>query len=143
MMMIFFAGIVYEPSDGIWFSAGSWLFDPHCNGENHTLKYDEDNKYDTRKIIKTANPKNILIISNIESMEEFGTKYYDGKISIDWHQIKDDGYYGVAFLFRKIQDIDPTQIYQHTWHLLWDVESLVVWDLRAFQNLTIEDVAFK
>lgn len=52
--------------------------------------------------------------------------------TLNWQSVKDAGYYGVAFHFKDLYDAFGTNM--TTWHDGFDVESLVVWDLRAFDN---------
>lgn len=77
---------------------------------------------------------------------KYSDKYEHGT-AIMWPDIYKAGYYGVSFNFRKVDHL-PSQksidkcLSQYLWHYSFDVESLCIFDLRAFQNLTIENVKF-
>lgn len=54
---------------------------------------------------------------------------------MNWNKVRDDGYYGVAFDFRRVSEIGLNDFdTKYKWYLAYDVESLAVWDLRAFNN---------
>lgn len=60
--------------------------------------------------------------------------YVPNPYKINWKAIRDDGYYGVSFDFCKVRDIGGSYK-DFLWHMGFDVESLCVWDLRAFTNM--------
>jgi hypothetical protein len=60
---------------------------------------------------------------------------------IDWVKIKKAGWYGIAFHFCKVTEIGAT-LFDFPWHSGFDVESLCIWDLRAFEN-TVHPVTIK
>ena len=77
--------------------------------------------------------------------------------SINWDKIYDkgNGYWGVAFNFRKLEHLKvidkkgTTETYwpkytysQYSWHLSYDVESLIIFDTRAFDD-TVELTTIK
>lgn len=145
-----------KPPECLWFSNGSWLYDRYGDCDHGDLK-EEAESY---KVIVTQNPHNVLQISTIEELDAFTIKYADPRFNdptqssenilstnynrILWHNIYKDGYYGVAFNFRSATHIAPMESYfrKYFWHSSFDVESLCIFDLRAFQNLTIENVDF-
>jgi hypothetical protein len=74
----------------------------------------------------------------LEKMELTTCKDHD---KIDWYRVKDAGYYGVAFEFRSVKKLEgfPTdnlykEMQKYNWHSGFDVETLCVWDHRAFDN---------
>lgn len=171
-----------KPQGVIWFSNGSWLFDPCCGGsnghyENETEEIDSDKTTAETKVIIIKNPKNILSINTIEELDNFINKYnvqmqtckksiyekcmdyiwnildyanhkYDNAFlhHIRWDKIYQNGYYGVSFNFRKVehlyQDIDKYDVFdnKYVWHYGFDVESLCIFDTRAFDNKVLIDV---
>ena len=164
----------------IWFSCGSWLFDPFCDGHR-----DACDKQSIR-VVKIQKPKNILSISTFDEFRDFVGKYavkipivkqieappyterraylewatnsiktrVDGyarsKDAIAWEDIVRDGYYGVAFNFRKLDHIvkDTDKIVRrelfndYMWHYGFDVESLCVFDIRALDESEVTTVEF-
>lgn len=66
--------------------------------------------------------------------------------NIDWNKIKHDGYYGVAFTFKKIKCEDKhfDFVYKrYNFHSTFDVETLIIFDNRAINICTYENVVFK
>ncbi len=163
-----------KPKNVIWFSNGTWLYDPYCGGchEDNTTKVD-------KKVVVIKSPKNILRISTITELEAFINKYqyydkygkryygtqtyteymfdimsdlYDYLVGnvirkcayMNWDKVYSDGYYGVAFTFRRWD-----QLYEdgwsynsrYNWHDGYDVESLMIFDTRAFDDANIEIVS--
>lgn len=63
---------------------------------------------------------------------------------INWQKIKDDGWHGIFFNFRKISHIvppgTPYDWREFEWHEGFDSESAVVWDEEAFRGMTVETV---
>lgn len=145
-----------KPFGCIWFSNGSWLYDPYCDGSH------DGEKPESYKVFVTKNPHNVLQITTYKELEAFTNKYavpksndkiqssededefYNKNTLITWLDVYNDGYYGVAFNFRKVSHIAPVKTYfeRYFWHCAFDVESLCIFDLRAIQNLTIENVDF-
>jgi len=131
-----------KPENGIWFSGGSWLFDPYSD-QNHDSLGDRN----PIKIIQTSKPEKILVIKDMSDLESFEEKYlvkgekfvFD---YINWNKVRDDGWYGVATHFRKVYHHLGINDNRHQWQWSWDVESLVVWDLRAFTRLEVKEVFF-
>jgi hypothetical protein len=79
-----------KPSNVVWFSHGSWLFDKYC--EHQGKEYEEP--YSEDRICKVAiikNPKNIRQINTIEELsafiEEFVTYVIDAKTHERKHKI--------------------------------------------------------
>jgi hypothetical protein len=56
---------------------------------------------------------------------------------INWDLIKQEGYYGVYFGFCKLYQIGFTyeEIIKYFWHDSFDVESLIIWDIRAYDQI--------
>jgi hypothetical protein len=56
---------------------------------------------------------------------------------INWDLVKENGYYGVYFGFCKLAEIGCTyeEICKYSWHDGLDVESLIVWDSRAYNQI--------
>ena len=125
--------IDYKPEGCIWFSAGSWLFDPYCDG--HDLK---KNDVCEHNVITVENPINILKITNLEELLNFNEEYKKREL-IDWKKIIDNGYYGVAFTFRKYYYLKGYDKKNEkscpSWQRTFDVESLCIFDLRAIDGL--------
>lgn len=124
-----------KPLYALWFSHGSWLFDPYCD-------LDHDKKIYSVRIIKIENPKNILNINSPEELENFidtyglfskyNTRYVYG---ITWDKIKEDGFFGVAFNFRKVDELGFDRFdHRYRWHMGYDVESLMIFDVKAFDD---------
>ncbi|VBB17699.1 hypothetical protein YASMINEVIRUS_162 [Yasminevirus sp. GU-2018] len=82
-----------------------------------------------------------ILIDELEKVPDVMERKY-GKIDWDMVWNKGDGYWGVAFEFRKVKhigldDFDP----KYYWHIGWDSESLCILDLRAFDNtVTVKDI---
>lgn len=71
------------------------------------------------------------------------THCFSGKI--DWDKIKNDGWWAIAFTFRKVKhlvkNLSDDQFYRFLWHSGYDVETLCVFDPRAVENCTsIEEI---
>ena len=145
---------VGKPFGVIWFSNGSWLFDPYCEGG-----HDEMNMIE-KKVIVIKSPKNILQINTTQEMDNFATKYGSDYISFDqgkthikwpyktikWTKVYESGYWGVAFNFRKVSHMDENMDNEGSynkffWHYGFDVESLCIFDIRAFNNeVTVQSI---
>ena len=127
-----------KPEGCIWFSAGSWLFDPYCDGYDGYDGHDfSNNDVCEHNVITVENPINILEITNLEKLLNFNKEYKKCK-SINWKKIIDDRYYGVAFTFRKyyyLKGYDKKMKIHPSWQLSFDVESLCIFDLRAIDGL--------
>ncbi len=138
--------IDYKPKKILWFSRGSWLYDPyHDNADckKHNTNIHNENGF----FIKS--PNNILRITNIEQLDKFIDNYSVKKVNyynynniyikIDWNKVREvSKCYGVAFEFCKVEELvgfkkslDP----KYYWYSGFDVESLCIWDLRAFDNI--------
>lgn len=79
-------------------------------------------------------------ITHLKTIVDTFTEYPQ---KIRWQQIVDDGYWGVAFTFRKVTDLDgcdDTQFDNYYWHSGFDVETLVIFDTRALDDLSVEEV---
>lgn len=141
----------WKPSSCIWFSNGSWLFDPYCDGSHaddiEDEMDDEFKDYKYRSVV-IKSPKNILRISTLEDLNNFIEKYTGIGIrnKIMWEKISDDGYYGVAFNFRKVDHLTGDRSdrlkEKYKWHCSWDVESLCIFDIRAFDDVVVTDISF-
>lgn len=126
-----------KPDYCLWFSRATWLYDPY-----HDMTNNHDEHFiGHQKAVLIKDPKNILHIKNKQELNQFVEKYLnvDGKVYIEdkfikWNEIKKDGYYGCAFEFCKVSDIGIDDIFndKYLWHLSFDVESLCIWDNRAF-----------
>jgi hypothetical protein len=87
---------------------------------------------------------NFILLDKLKKQQN--TYKYDGQIQ--WLNVYKDGYYGVSFEFRKVDHILPESEdfdiidRKFFWHYGFDVESLCIFDLRAFTNLSIEDIEF-
>ena len=57
--------------------------------------------------------------------------------NVDWSKVKSSGYFGIYFGFRKIYDLGFSwkDFMQYLWHCGFDVESLIIWDNRAYNNI--------
>lgn len=133
-----------KPKNVIWFSNGTWLFDSYCEGHDNV-------ELCKRKVVIIKEPKNILSISTIKELDNFVDKYGENMYEflstykiIRWDKIYDEGYYGVAFNFRKINHVDPNITYigenmKYFWHCGFDVETLCIFDTRAFDDQVIID----
>jgi len=144
----------FKPYNSLWFSRGTWLYDRY-----HERPYDhEKHEIDCDHAFIIKDPVNILYIRNKEDMVSFVDKYLDvskedrekldkieGPTSVSfiqnmfikWDDVRKDGYYGCAFEFCKVNDIgiENEFDYKYTWYSMYDVESLCVWDSRAFDTM--------
>jgi hypothetical protein len=130
-----------KPEGCIWFSAGSWLYDPYSD---HSDCHDEKEENNIN-VISVTNPVNILKITNLQELINFNDQYKKGSL-INWEKVKNNGYYGVSFTFRKcyyFKGYDWEKIGQSLdWQWGFDVESLCIFDLRAINGLlTYETVS--
>jgi hypothetical protein len=132
-----------KPAQAIWFSNGSWLYDTY----NDSDKANHNDEEDSYKIVEIRSPKNILSVSTVEDVNKFIADYFvNGRIN--WSKIYDNGngYWGIAFNFRKLQDLDCSfwsKIIddKYGWYNSYDVESLCVFDTRAFDDtVTIKTI---
>lgn len=134
-----------KPFDCVWFSHGSWFVDSY-NESNGRCEYHRDCEEEIMKGFAIQNPKNILHVNTKEQLEKFIDEYEgkDEKFTdvfssvINWNKIKENGYYGVSFGFKHVSEIGYNNFpmkSRYSWHSGFDVESLCIWDLRAFDNL--------
>ncbi len=142
-------GSDWKPEKGscIWFSHGNWLWDPFNEHDSQTCSKSNDNEEEdvTARVVQITSPQNkILHISTEQDIREFVAKYgatneYVCGIVIDWDAVARD-WFGVSFAFRKIEDVLPRrkkiEAWEKTfmWHRGFDVESLLIFDLRAFKD---------
>jgi hypothetical protein len=102
---------------------------PHCEGLSKSIF---DKKFaNINYLISLRNVVNMmcteLIVQIPDKLEpDFG--------KIDWDKIRDAGYWGISFHFCKVGYIGASWI-DYWWHNGFDVESLCIWDLRAFDNI--------
>ena len=136
-----------KPCGCIWFSNGTWLRDPFCDCETE----EEFNavRPTRRPVIITKSPNKILEINTKEEFIAFCEEYckvieYLGKLYkdyryIDWDKVAGMGYYGIYFSFKKSYEIGLTseEHHKYSWHDGMDVESLIVWDNRAFNEFYV------
>ena len=150
-------GSYEKPCNVLWFSRSSWLFDSFCQ-----MTHDEHcwNIREKKPVVVIQHLKNILEIKTGKEFEDFVEKYCpppkkedeqyvkfmenltkkeyvqkDIYSSVEWDKIRADGFWGVSFDFRKVYELDFSEEKQHRyykWHMGFDVESLCVWDMRAF-----------
>lgn len=136
-------GTEYKPKNVIWFSCGSWLFDPHCNRIHDPCVKLTPTKY---RVITIDNPKNILSIDSYAQLLQFIKMYKNPNIEgIDWNLVASN-YSGVAFKFRKVFHLRdaPEGAYDQLkilWHSGYDVESLCIFSTKSFDNIVnIEEI---
>lgn len=130
-----------KPINSIWFSRGRWIYDPYYECRKCPHKHFDGTQF--AYIIQ--NPNNILEIKTLDELEQFMEKYSNTPESesyimttINWQQIQND-YYGISFDFNKVselmdQDTYFKNYYKYFWHDGYDVASLAIWDLNAFNN---------
>lgn len=125
----------------IWFSAGSWLYDCFSDQScEYHMAGNIDGKY-----VTTSSLNNVLTVTNKEEMIAFTEKYSEYGLwdkmdpKINWNRVASE-YYGVAFTFKRTCDIG-FPFTEPAWHYGWDVESLVVFDLRAFNHITVRYIS--
>lgn len=119
-----------KPRGVLWFSQGSWLTDP-CND----LSHEYHKIYGNNKVIAVKEVVNVLHVKTLQDFENFVKSYPRGKYHIDWDKIREDGYYGVAFHFKRVHELGiphEEALVKYTWHYSFDVESMCIWDRRAF-----------
>lgn len=141
--------VSFKPKDAIWFSRGSWLYDPFysdCEGACEQLcAYG--------KVLAIKNPRNILAINTVKELLDFVNKY--GRASpyygydVDWNRVAQD-YDGLALNFRKYYEAigydDASDEERRTlrekcsWQLSFDVESLVIFNIRSLEQVYALDL---
>ena len=125
-------GKFFKPYNSVWFSRGTWLYDPY-----HECPNDHEAHSINRHVYLIQNPKKIWTVKTKEEFIDFCKQYNTKDNYINWDKIKKQGYYGASFDFCKVKDIgiDNQCDEKYTWFLSFDVESLCVWDFRAFDKL--------
>lgn len=97
-----------KPSKAIWFSCGSWLFDPFCEAhynvipEKNFLRKPHEHVPKIQRVITIDCPKNVLSIDSYEAFLQFVKKYSKTRLSKQSQIIKkeianlveDDNYFG-------------------------------------------------
>ncbi|AYV76108.1 MAG: hypothetical protein Terrestrivirus4_156 [Terrestrivirus sp.] len=152
-------GSYEKPCNVLWFSRGSWLFDSFCQMTHDEHCF---NVREKKPVVMIQHPKNILEVKTGKEFEDFVEKYCpspekedeqhkkfmenltkteyvprDIYNSVEWDKIRTDGFWGVSFDFRKVYELEFSEKIEkqnryYKWHMGFDVESLCVWDLRAF-----------
>lgn len=92
-------------------------------------------KYKIRNSVTTL--YDLIKVEILESLPDETEKDFS---LIRWNAVHNDGYYGVAFNFRKVYHIKIDWSFfndKYSWYIGWDVESLCIFDTRAFDN-TVE-----
>jgi hypothetical protein len=150
-----------KPKNCIWFSRGRWLYNPF--NEKICEYVSPDDCFTTEEFIVIQHPKKIFHIRNMDDMKLFTEKYITEKKDIkdeedddesfddsflvglpclEVEKIKQDGFYGFAIHFCKWYELDDSknkmrlirENCHYNWQLSYDVESLCILDLRAFNN---------
>lgn len=131
-----------KPTDCIWFSRGGWIhrifgeYD-HCG--------EEESDIDLQPVVAVQNPKNIYTIENMEGIDQFVEEYQvpkeknplsDLHTSIDWERLQKEGYWGFVIDIQEIRGLALRNTSKYLWAHMFDVESLCVWDNRAFGDDT-------
>lgn len=153
-----------KPEGCIWFSAGSWLYDPYHDGHDYEDNNDPHHNTSEHNVVVVKSPINILRITTFNELCSFHDKYSKHMCEcirqykkyecinqkcitethkiyhINWSKVKNDGYYGVAFTFKKIlelrdYDFDCEKSKYLNWHNGFDVESLCIFDTKALNGL--------
>ena len=97
-------------------------------------------------IIDHSNYSNLFINSNLEYtivdlrlkyLKLISDEYVNNYSSINWDLIKENGYYGVYFGFCNLTEIGCTyeEIQKYNWYNGFDVESLIVWNTKAYDKI--------
>jgi len=129
-----------KPFACTWFSNGKWSSDPF----NYLPDENEKLINSNFELLVTTCPNNILEIRTREQFIQFSEKYSivispDKKNyeRINWDFVRNDGFYGVYFSFSKSYHVGCTweEYEKYNWHPSFDVESLVVWDTRAYNEI--------
>lgn len=124
-------GVSNKPYGSIYFSGLSWVFDPYNEDIAH-----QHNIVDTVSVIEMTNFSKIYMIKSLKDLDIFISKYGENQ-SINWKNVKSDGYYGISIHFRNVSDIfNP----KYSWHNGWDVETLAVWDSRGLDKVLIHRI---
>ena len=127
-----------KPSNAVWFSAGTWLFDPPGSCEDAHEK--EAKKYKVVTFDLTQLPKEkVLRITSKKELDDFIDKYSQKFFFLDlinWEKVETD-YLAISFEFKKIRSYEN----KYSWHAGFDVESLVLFkDAFSQIELTIDSV---
>lgn len=125
----------YKPN-AIWFSAGSWLYDPYNDDEElHHLNEFNNNSYKMKVFkINHINNDRIYKLHDFESIYEFN-KIYNVNSLIDWQEVVND-YDAIKTTFRKPYHLENITFNntEFNWLTTYDVETLAVFNLNAIQS---------
>lgn len=74
-----------KPKNAIWFSCGSWLFDPYCEAHNNVIPErnfvnPHEHVPKNQRVITINCPKNILSIDSYEAFLQFVKKYSKSRL---------------------------------------------------------------
>jgi hypothetical protein len=108
--------------------------------DSQSLQY-KDSSYFGANFNATMDLRRVVDIMMIKILEKIPDQMTQDVTRIDWDKVRSTGYWGVGFHFCKVLDIDPAVSFNdYYWHLSFDVESLCVWDVRAFVNSAVYPV---
>ena len=119
-----------KPNKCIWFSRGSFLYDP--SGNNCDSK---EKDYYRVFLINQIQTKDILVINTWNQLELFVNKFYNSHLhKPDWNLVA-KMYKGVAFDFKNISELVGSPPYikynkKYSWHLNFKVESLCIFNIE-------------
>jgi hypothetical protein len=135
-----------KPKGALWFSSGSYFFDPYHTFDNEVHGPPKDTKT-IEKCIMAEKPKKIKEINTFKDLDDFVNKYHlmkpDGSgpdySGINWNKVYNDslkeGFLGIAFNFCKVSHIsDKYDVLKFGWHNGYDVESLLIFNTDALEG---------
>lgn len=125
--------------DVMWWSPGTQVYDPYC--ETRCCDHYDQLDHVTGFII--INPVNVLTVDSTGALDVFVKEWVTledrWNPQINWNGIREAGYYGVKFPFRKVYDLERKYLNKikmfkptYDWHSSYHVESLITWDSRAY-----------
>ena len=77
----------------------------------------------------------------VEILSKYPYKYIRDTQFIDWNAVREEGYYGVSFDFPKVHTIGLKSS-DYPWYSGFDVHSLCIWDIRAFDAIYAKKMFF-
>jgi hypothetical protein len=106
-----------------------------------------ENQLETLIDAKDAKLPELRTLFNIELLlcfENLSDRVIKDYGNINWDKIVENGFWGISFDFCKVDDLDDCNFSsfdeKYRWHLSYDVESLMIFDNRALEGITYENV---
>ncbi len=138
----------YKPANCVWFSAGTWLFQPPGSLEDHCEEPSKKYKVVVLDLAQLPKEK-VLRVTSKEILDEFIKKYSRNILflkCIDWKKVEED-YLAVIFEFKKIVVANGVMFSamhnNYDWHFGFDVETCVLFEASyPLIEFTIDLVEF-